>query len=83
MKSTLISGWNFEDLVMEIGPAKSRHYDVAEKNVDASEIFFCQIEGVLRGECVEDDEAGFAEEFADGVDQRGFIVDEQDSGAFG
>jgi hypothetical protein len=43
---------------------------------------FSEIEGVLGGEGIEDEEAGLAEEFADSVDQRGFIVDEQDSSAF-
>ena len=68
---------------MEIGPARSRHHDVGDKNVDASGILFSEVEGVPGGEGIEDEEAGLAEEFADSVDQRGFIVDQQDSSAFG
>ncbi len=37
----------------------------------------------MRRECIQDHEAGLAEEFTEGVNQDGFIVDEQNSSVFG
>jgi hypothetical protein len=73
-------GLRFEDAAVKIRAAHAGHDHISDKNIDDAGMVFGDFHGVLWGKGVQHDEARLTEKLTDGVDQRYFVVDQQDGG---